>query len=77
MKIYAKDGDRYFRIDADARFVRKHNNGRLLSMGLTVGQDLDRKALEKSTHVEVTRDEWNHSACQSSCIMRGGAKCTW
>lgn len=72
---------RYYRADVSASFARKHDNGALISCGLTVpdslpAASLDRLITTKRAH-EIDAETFNHSGCQSSCILRGASKCTW
>lgn len=76
---------------ASVAWVRRHDNGAIVSCGLTVGETssylgkaylsettFDRmKKTEKKSLRAVTYDEWNHSGCQSQCILRGDSKCGW
>jgi len=81
--VYIKDPatDRYYRARVSQRWLERHDNGCLVSIGLTVDKDLTRKSLDRLRGAgrldEVTKDQWNHSGCQSSCTLRGAAACRW
>ena len=82
MRIYIKNGAKYYRAEVTPAWARKHDNGALISCGLTVGENgitarmVDRMVTRGDAR-EVTHDEWNHSGCQSSCVQRGAASCRW
>ncbi len=83
--------DTYWFYDASVAWVRRHDNGVIVSCGLTVGEKssysgkaylsettFDRmKKTEKKNLRAVTLDEWNHSGCQSQCVLRGNPTCRW
>jgi hypothetical protein len=82
MRIYIKAGDKHYRANVTPEWAQAHDNGRLISCGLTVGEDgftarMLGYLLRKRRAIEVTEQEWNHSGCQSSCILRGADKCSW
>jgi hypothetical protein len=80
---------KYYRATVTPEWANRHDNGALISCGLTVDEPsawsgkvwLSSRAfntLEKTGRVqEITHDQWNHSGCQSRCIMRGDAMCQW
>ena len=69
---------RYYRIRVSQQWAVRHDNYALVSIGLTVGHDLSKRAFDRvADKVEVSRDEWNHSGCQSACVMRGAKECRW
>lgn len=73
---------KYYKMAVTPEWAQRHDNGRLISCGLTIGQDgftrrMFQLAQYRFSHLEVTQDEYNHSGCQSSCIRRGNDKCTW
>lgn len=61
--------------------ARAHDNGALISCGLTVGEDLKHGTfqnwLRQGLLDEISQEKYNHSGCQSSCILRGDLKCGW
>lgn len=71
--------DRYYRAYVSRAFAVRHDNFALVSIGWTVNDDLPRRAWNavKRDAVEISREEWNHSGCQSSCVRRGGSECRW
>ncbi len=70
--------DKYYRCEVSQRWLAKHDNGAVFSCGLTVGQDgLTMASFQRLNRTEVTREQWNHSGCQSSCVLRGGKECRW
>ena len=71
-------GHKYYRASVSQAWAIKHDNGALFSFGLTVGEDgLTEKHLARIDKVEVSHDEWNHSGCQSGCVLRGAKECRW
>ncbi len=81
MRIYIRDGEAYYRAEVSLAWARRHDNGALVSCGLTVGKDISRRVMRglvtRGQAIPVTRDQWNHSGCQSSCVLRGQADCRW
>jgi hypothetical protein len=82
MRIYAQNLDnRFYRLEVSPRWADQHDNGALISVGLTVGKDLTERSLKalirRGQATEVTFDEYNHSGCQSYCKMRGNDRCAW
>jgi hypothetical protein len=81
MKISIRYGEKFYRAEVTPQWARTHDNGALISIGLTVGEDLSRLAFShlRAAHrlTEVSALEFNHSGCQSSCTLRGDAKCSW
>ena len=79
MKLYAHDpkAKRAWRFSASDSWVRRHDNGHVVSIGFSVPEDLTLKQLQKLNATEIPYDEWSHSSCQSSCVKRGDSKCTW
>ncbi len=80
---------KFYRARPSMAWIKRHDNGALISCGLTVDEpsaysgtvwltDRAFKALEsRGVVVEITEQQWKHSGCQSSCILRGNAKCSW
>ena len=81
MQLYIKDRQSYYRAVVTRAWAIKHDNGALISCGLTVGEELTLGQLKalvaRGQAVEVTKEEWNHSGCQSSCTLRGAKECRW
>lgn len=48
-----------------------------IHLGFAVPGDISRAQLASLGAVEVTHEEWNHSSCGSSCVKRGGERCSW
>lgn len=80
--------DKFYRARVTPSWANRHDNGALISCGLTVDEAnsygtvyLTSRAfaLLKSTGrvTEITKEQWNHSGCQSSCILRGARECRW
>lgn len=80
MRIYAQDKStnqtRYYKLDLTQKQARRVDNGALISCGLTAPDDVSSRWLKKHG-AEVTQEEWNHSGCQSSCVLRGQENCSW
>ena len=74
MRIYIRSADQYYRYDASPRWAKEHDNGALVSCGLTVGESL--KSVPRMA-VKVSKAEWNHSSCLSRCKDRGDNICQW
>lgn len=82
LRIYVRDQQKYYRLVVTPQWAGRHDNGALISCGLTVGQDgFTRRMLDSAKRrfswTEVTHEQWNHSGCQSSCILRGDTTCRW
>lgn len=79
MRIYIKNGARYYRADVTPQWARYHDNGALISCGLIVPDSLSAEAFKRlgSRAVEVSRDDYNHSGCLSRCVRRGDNTCQW
>jgi hypothetical protein len=79
--IYAKAGNKRYKLTVSSQWAIKNDNGCLVSIGLEVGKDLKQTQLDalirQGKAKEVTEQDFNHSGCQSSCILRGHAKCGW
>lgn len=83
---------RFYRAHVSLRWANRHDNGALISCGLTIDAVsawdqktvyLTRRAFETLRKrnpglvQEVSQEAWNHSGCQSSCKLRGAAECRW
>ena len=83
MTIYARDNDSqlHYKLTVTPEWARKHDNGALVSCGLTIPDDLSVRSLavlmRMGKAVIVPKAEWDHSGCQSRCIQRGDDKCQW
>ena len=84
IRITIADPERgkFYKMAVTPRWAEGHDNGALISCGLTIGRDgFTRRMFElaqyRFSHLEVTQDEYNHSGCQSSCVRRGDAICRW
>lgn len=91
MHVYIRDTQqsKYYRATVTRRWFTLHDNGAMVSCGLTVDEPsaysgrvwLSRSGLERlraqGRLTEVSHDTWNHSGCQSSCVLRGHAVCRW
>ena len=76
MIVYIRDpkAGKYYRYAADRAFVQRYDNGALTSCGLTIGMDL---LCVPEGATRVSREEYQHSGCQSTCILRGNRECRW
>jgi hypothetical protein len=81
MEVSIRNGERYYIACLTIGQARLHDNGALISCGLTVGHDLRPSTFKRWQSADLTReityDEWNHGGCQSSCIKRRNASCRW
>ncbi len=83
MRISVADPEhgRFYEISVTPQWAQRHDNGALVSCGLTIGQDgFTRRMFERLPWHRVrtvSRDSYNHSGCQSSCIRRGDQACRW
>ena len=90
IRITIKDprDDTYYHYAATPRWADAHDNGALISCGLTVDEagssgkpylsaaTFDR--MKKAGEVkQIANEEWKHSGCQSSCVLRGNKRCSW
>ena len=72
----------YWSMCVTPAWAEKHDNGVLISIGLTVGRDGFTpkmwKAAQRRFHPKrMSLDAYQHSGCQSSCIRRGQTICRW
>lgn len=71
----------YYRATVSPIWARRHDNGHMISCGLSCPDDLSTRSLQalvrRGQAVPISHDEWNHSGCQSRCIRRGDALCQW
>lgn len=81
MTIYAHHGAKHFQLTVNPQWARRHDNGALVSCGLTVGEDLPERELNRliktGKAIEVAPEVAAHSACLSRCKLRGDAICQW
>lgn len=89
MTVYIRDGERHYRATVTHTWFVRHDNGAMVSCGLTVDEPsgwsgrvwlskAGLKRLQKQGRLtEVSKDTYNHSGCQSSCVLRGAATCHW
>jgi len=82
MRIYIKAGEKYYRADVTSAWARSHNNDALVSCGLTAGEDgftdkMLQGLIRREEAIPVSRMEYQHSGCLSSCRERGGSICRW
>ncbi len=81
IRVYATRYDTRYRLSLTRGEAECLDNGALFSCGLTVGKDLTQVKLDQLIRagraVEVTREEWQHSGCQSRCTLRGDSICQW
>ena len=75
MRIYAQTEQTYYKVNLSPRQVRKYDNGTVISCGLTIPRDAPFSLLKNAA--VVSKDEWNHSSCQSRCKNRGDSTCQW
>ena len=73
---------KYYKMAVSSAWADRHDNGCLISCGLTIGQHgftrrMFQLALYRFSYVELTELEYQHSGCQSACILRGAATCRW
>jgi len=92
MRVYIQSSDQYYRANLNQQQAERHrclsfrwrapcNNYAMVSCGLTVPDDLRastlRRWINNGTAVQVAREEWQHSGCQSTCVLRGAQTCRW
>lgn len=83
MRVYIRHetASKYYRAELTPARARRYDNGALISCGLSVPENISPTLVaawvRSGIATEVTRDEWNHSGCQSSCVLRGQATCSW
>lgn len=70
---------KYARVWLSPRQVARYDNGSLISTGLWVPEDIDERTFDRlaATGETMTKENADHSSCQSSCILRGDPKCQW
>ena len=87
MKITLHDPDNStaYSLNVNRRWVSRHDNGALVSCGIwmdggacaTVSRRLLNTMIKDGRAVKIDAEKAKHSGCQSSCIKRGDAKCSW
>ena len=80
--IRDKENRKFYKMAVSQAWAEKHDNGALISCGLTIGEHgftrrMFQLAQYRFSHIELTEEQWNHSGCQSSCILRGNDICRW
>jgi len=72
---------RTYEANLTARQYARHDNGAMISCGLSAPRDISARLLSRwvssGTAREIPFDKWNHSGCQSACKLRGDAECRW
>ncbi len=82
MRLTIRHGDKFYGIWVSAEWAERHDNGRLISCGLTVGEDgftarMFSLARRRFKTVEISAATYAHSGCLSRCKLRGDAICQW
>lgn len=76
-----KEKNLFWKLHVMSRWAARHDNGALVSCGLTVGQDVSQRSIDtlvkQGRATPVTEEQWKHSGCQSRCVLRGDDKCQW
>jgi hypothetical protein len=79
--VYARHGEKYYKLNVSPQWCEKNDNGALVSCGLTVGENLRETQLlhliRTGKAKEVSQETWKHSGCQSGCVLRGDPACRW
>jgi hypothetical protein len=84
MRITIRHGNKYYMAVVSRKWVEKHDNGAVVSCGLSVGEP-DSTVSEGSLAAlirmgkakEISQERYNHSGCQSGCVLRGDKECRW
>ena len=84
MRVYAfrsggPDTRQAWKLDVSLAWVRRNDNGCLISIGISVPDELSERALKRlgARAVPVSWDDYAHSGCQSGGGRRGNAACRW
>ena len=77
MMVATRHETKYYFVYPSRRQIAKYDNGALISCGWTVGDDLPLTVFQHMSKKEVTQEDYNHSGCQSRCVLRGDSKCGW
>jgi len=83
MALYVMDfeGQRAWKVKPSLAWIKANDNGHLVSIGLVLGADVSWRKLRRWLATGFAKrcdyQEANHSACQSSCVKRGGKECRW
>ncbi len=81
ISIRDKVNGKFYRAYVSITWAKRHDNGALISCGLTVPDDLSVSSLKrlqrKGVLTEVSQERWKHSSCLSACILRGAKECRW
>jgi hypothetical protein len=81
MRITIRDGEKFYRAIVSPQWAARNDNGALVSCGLSVPESLRpaqlRALIARKQAQEITREDWNHSGCQSRCVRRGDPTCQW
>lgn len=81
IRVYARHFGIYYRLELTPSEFKRHNNYCMISAGLEIPDELSERALNRLIRLgrahEVSKNEWNHGGCLSSCTLRGDDKCRW
>ena len=79
--VTVKHGEDYYTADLTTAQAMHHDNGALISCGLTVPDSLRlstlRRWIANGTARSISRVTYQHSGCQSECVLRGHQSCRW
>lgn len=76
MIVYGKRGNEYYKMTLTHKEAKRLDNGAMVSCGITAPDCIDKWVKTGKASV-VTKEQWNHSGCQSRCVLRGDDKCQW
>jgi len=77
MHIACRNRGKFYLLDVSPVWIKRHDNGALISCGLAVGEDLSKDAFRRVKKEEITFQRWTHLGCQSRCKLRGDGFCQW
>ena len=71
----------YVIVNPSLRFLREHDNGHLVSIGLSIGEDIPESTVKRWVSRGFAKptsyQDAIHGGCQSSCVKRGDDCCRW
>ena len=72
-----KERNTYYVIHVTPEWFKKHNNGHMFSLGLSIPEDISRTTAVRLPHTLISYENWKHSGCLSRCVKRGDSLCRY
>lgn len=81
ISLYTPDYATAWKLNLTPRQAARVDNGRMISCGLTLGEDVQPSTLKRWVKAGIAKPTdaatEKHSGCQSRCILRGDSLCQW